>query len=80
MTVPAEVDVLVIGFGAAGASAAITARDAGATLAVVEKTAAGRGAFAAVHPTRCASAASPGRCVLHYSTLLIFTRRSNRSV
>jgi succinate dehydrogenase/fumarate reductase flavoprotein subunit len=43
MTAPAEVDVLVIGFGAAGAGAAITAHDAGASVAVVEKTAAGGG-------------------------------------
>ena len=40
---PSEVDVLVIGFGAAGASAAIAAPDAGASVAVVEKTAAGGG-------------------------------------
>lgn len=39
----AEVDVLVVGFGAAGAAAAITAHDAGATVAIVEKTAAGGG-------------------------------------
>ena len=43
MTVPSEVDVLVIGFGAAGATAAITAHDAGASVAVVEKTSSGGG-------------------------------------
>jgi succinate dehydrogenase/fumarate reductase flavoprotein subunit len=43
MTLPPEVDVLVVGFGAAGASAAIAARDAGASVAVVEKTASGGG-------------------------------------
>jgi glycine/D-amino acid oxidase-like deaminating enzyme len=37
------VDVLVVGFGAAGASAAITAHDAGASVAVVEKTDSGGG-------------------------------------
>jgi len=40
---PAEVDVLVVGFGAAGAAAAIAAHDAGATVAVVEKTSTGGG-------------------------------------
>lgn len=39
----AEVDVLVVGFGAAGAAAAIAAHDAGARVTVVEKTAAGGG-------------------------------------
>jgi succinate dehydrogenase/fumarate reductase flavoprotein subunit len=39
----AEVEVLVVGFGAAGASAAIAAHDAGATVAVVEKTSMGGG-------------------------------------
>ncbi|HTX11687.1 MAG TPA: FAD-binding protein [Solirubrobacteraceae bacterium] len=43
MTPPAEVDVLVVGFGPAGATAAIAAHDAGAAVAVVEKTAAGGG-------------------------------------
>ena len=43
MSVPDEVDVLVAGFGAAGASAAIAAHDEGATVAVVEKTSAGGG-------------------------------------
>jgi succinate dehydrogenase/fumarate reductase flavoprotein subunit len=43
MTVPPEVDVLVVGFGAAGAAAAITAHDAGAAVAAVEKTSAGGG-------------------------------------
>jgi succinate dehydrogenase/fumarate reductase flavoprotein subunit len=32
VTLPAEVDVLVIGFGAAGAAAAIAAHDAGASV------------------------------------------------
>jgi succinate dehydrogenase/fumarate reductase flavoprotein subunit len=36
-------DVLIVGFGAAGASAAIAAHDAGASVAVVEKTASGGG-------------------------------------
>ncbi len=40
---PREVDVLVVGFGAAGASAAISAHDAGASVAVIEKTSAGGG-------------------------------------
>ena len=35
--IPDEVDVLVAGFGAAGAAAAIAARQSGATVAVVEK-------------------------------------------
>ena len=43
MSVPREVDVLVAGFGAAGASAALAARQAGASVAVVEKTSAGGG-------------------------------------
>ncbi len=43
MTLQDEVDVLVVGFGAAGATAAIAAHDAGASVAVVEKTAAGGG-------------------------------------
>ena len=43
MSVPGEVDVLVAGFGAAGASAAIAAHDEGATVAVVEKTSSGGG-------------------------------------
>src|ERR1700733_3186247 len=43
MNLPAEVDVLVAGFGAAGACAAIAAHDAGASVAVVEKTTAGGG-------------------------------------
>ena len=38
-----EVDVLVVGFGAAGAAAAISAHDAGASVAIVEKTASGGG-------------------------------------
>ena len=40
---PDEVDVLVVGFGAAGAAAAISAHDAGASVAIVEKTASGGG-------------------------------------
>jgi len=43
MTLPMDVDVLVAGFGAAGAAAAIAAHDAGASVAVVEKTASGGG-------------------------------------
>jgi succinate dehydrogenase/fumarate reductase flavoprotein subunit len=43
MNLPAEADVLVVGFGAAGASAAIAAHDAGASVLVVEKTSAGGG-------------------------------------
>jgi succinate dehydrogenase/fumarate reductase flavoprotein subunit len=43
MTVPNELDVLVVGFGAAGASAAIAAHDAGARVGVIEKTGAGGG-------------------------------------
>jgi succinate dehydrogenase/fumarate reductase flavoprotein subunit len=38
-----DVDVLVVGFGTAGAAAAIAAHDAGATVAVLEKTGAGGG-------------------------------------
>ena len=40
---PAEVDVLIVGFGAAGASAAIAAHDASASVAIVEKTESGGG-------------------------------------
>jgi glycine/D-amino acid oxidase-like deaminating enzyme len=40
---PDEVNVLVVGFGAAGAAAAISAHDAGASVAIVEKTASGGG-------------------------------------
>jgi len=43
MSLPPDVDVLVVGFGAAGAGAAIAAHDAGASVAVVEKTASGGG-------------------------------------
>ncbi|HTP21388.1 MAG TPA: FAD-binding protein [Solirubrobacteraceae bacterium] len=43
MTVPTAVEVLVVGFGAAGAAAAIAAHDAGATVGIVEKTPAGGG-------------------------------------
>ena len=43
MSLPREVDVLVAGFGAAGASAALAAREDGASVAVVEKTSAGGG-------------------------------------
>jgi succinate dehydrogenase/fumarate reductase flavoprotein subunit len=43
VTLPPEVDVLVVGFGAAGAAAAIAAHEAGASVAVVEKTSAGGG-------------------------------------
>jgi succinate dehydrogenase/fumarate reductase flavoprotein subunit len=43
MNPPAGVDVLVVGFGAAGAAAAIAAHDAGASVAVVEKTSAAGG-------------------------------------
>jgi succinate dehydrogenase/fumarate reductase flavoprotein subunit len=42
MSFPAA-DVLVVGFGASGASAAIAAHDAGASVVVVEKTSAGGG-------------------------------------
>jgi succinate dehydrogenase/fumarate reductase flavoprotein subunit len=40
---PERVDVLVVGFGAAGASAALTAAERGAAVRVVEKAAAGGG-------------------------------------
>ncbi len=40
---PERLDVLVVGFGAAGASAAIAAHDQGATVRIVEKTSAGGG-------------------------------------
>lgn len=43
MSAPGEVDVLVVGFGAAGATAAIAAHDAGASVTVVEKTSSGGG-------------------------------------
>jgi succinate dehydrogenase/fumarate reductase flavoprotein subunit len=43
VSAPDEVDVLVAGFGAAGAAAAIAAHDAGARVAIVEKTDAGGG-------------------------------------
>ena len=43
MTVTDEVDVLVLGFGPAGAAAAIAAHDAGARVLIVEKTGAGGG-------------------------------------
>jgi succinate dehydrogenase/fumarate reductase flavoprotein subunit len=43
MTPPDEVDVLVVGFGAAGAAAAIAAHDAGASVLVLERTQAGGG-------------------------------------
>ena len=43
MNPPVEVDVLVVGFGAAGAAAAIAAHDAGAHVCVVEKTSSGGG-------------------------------------
>jgi succinate dehydrogenase/fumarate reductase flavoprotein subunit len=43
VTLPDQVDVLVVGFGPAGAAAAIAAHDAGARVAVVEKTSAGGG-------------------------------------
>jgi succinate dehydrogenase/fumarate reductase flavoprotein subunit len=43
LILPREVDVLVAGFGAAGASAALAAREAGASVAVVEKTSAAGG-------------------------------------
>ena len=42
-TLPEAVDVLVVGFGTAGAAAAIAAHDAGASVQIVEKTAAGGG-------------------------------------
>ena len=43
MTPPFEVDVLVVGFGVAGAAAAISAHDAGARVCIVEKTSSGGG-------------------------------------
>jgi succinate dehydrogenase/fumarate reductase flavoprotein subunit len=43
MSLPDEVDVVIVGFGAAGAAAAIAAHDAGASVAIVEKTALGGG-------------------------------------
>jgi succinate dehydrogenase/fumarate reductase flavoprotein subunit len=43
LSLPDEVDVLVAGFGAAGASAALAASEAGTSVAVVEKTSAGGG-------------------------------------
>jgi succinate dehydrogenase/fumarate reductase flavoprotein subunit len=43
MTLPNEVDVLVLGFGAAGAGAALQAHESGASVAIVEKTGAGGG-------------------------------------
>ena len=43
MSVPDAVDVLVLGFGPAGAATAIAAHDAGARVLIVEKTAAGGG-------------------------------------
>jgi succinate dehydrogenase/fumarate reductase flavoprotein subunit len=43
VNLPEQVDVLVAGFGAAGAAAAIAAHDAGASVAIIEKTAAGGG-------------------------------------
>ncbi len=43
MRLPDEVDVLVLGFGPAGASAAVAAADAGARVAVVEKSESGGG-------------------------------------
>lgn len=43
MSLAESVDVLVVGFGAAGASAAIAAHEAGTSVAVVEKTGAGGG-------------------------------------
>jgi succinate dehydrogenase/fumarate reductase flavoprotein subunit len=42
-TPPDDVDVLVAGFGPAGASAAIAAHDAGASVAILEKTSSGGG-------------------------------------
>ncbi|MFZ0976469.1 MAG: FAD-binding protein [Solirubrobacteraceae bacterium] len=43
VNLPDEVDVLVAGFGAGGAAAAIAAQDAGASVAIVEKTTSGGG-------------------------------------
>ena len=43
MNPPADVDVLIVGFGAAGAAAAISAHDAGARVCIVEKTSSGGG-------------------------------------
>lgn len=43
MTTPQTVDVLVVGFGAAGASSAIAAHESGAEVAIVESTSAGGG-------------------------------------
>ncbi len=56
MKLPGEVDVLVVGFGAPGASAAIAAHDASASVAVVEKTAAGGGLTDAIVFGRTAGA------------------------
>lgn len=40
-TLPESVDVVVVGFGVAGASAAIEARELGADVLIVERAAAG---------------------------------------
>ena len=52
-----ETDVAVVGYGGAGATAAITAADLGAKVLIVEKAAAGRRQHAGFPPARCAPSA-----------------------